>query len=165
MGKAIPLTDADLQQIRAMHGDGKSAAQIAASLGRSVSTVSRRAKRMGISFDRAQTAAATRAHQVDAAARRAAITGRLYTRAERILGILESGSFQVTGQSMDGIIVRELDFVPDGSELNLSRAIGQYLKTAADLEKVDTGSGSDHALSAIGQIGDALAAAARALAE
>ena len=38
-------------------------------------------------------------------------------------------------------------------------------KAAADLERVDSGGESDHAVSAIGQIGDALAAAARALAE
>lgn len=73
---AQPLSDAEIAEIRRLHGEGSSANGIARQLGRAPSTVTRACERLGLSFDRSQTAAAVAAHQVDFAARRAVIQRR-----------------------------------------------------------------------------------------
>jgi predicted transcriptional regulator len=66
-----PLTEAEHARIRELHEDGKSATEIAKAIGRAKSSVSRYAKKVGLSFDTEQTAVATVANQDRAAAIRA----------------------------------------------------------------------------------------------
>lgn len=66
-----PLTEAEHARIRELHADGMSAHAISKEIGRAVSTVSRYAKKHGLSFDTEQTAAATVANQDRAAEIRA----------------------------------------------------------------------------------------------
>jgi len=68
---AKPLSDAEIAKVRRLHGGGASAGAIAKELGRATSTITRACGRLGLSFDRSQTAAAVAAHKVDFASRRA----------------------------------------------------------------------------------------------
>ena len=135
-----PVTDADRNQIRALHAAGRSARQIAAAIGRHASVVSYHAKAMGLAFDRAQTRVATDAHVEDNRARRAALVEWQYRRSRTIAVRLDAATFQTAGNSQEGPVSAEFDFVPAKDELDLSRAITSYAKCAADLEKLDAGS-------------------------
>ena len=77
MANPPPLTDDERQQIRDLHAAGKSCSAIARQLGRSPSTISIAAARMGLGWDRAQTKNATEARMADAAARRAQLANLL----------------------------------------------------------------------------------------
>jgi hypothetical protein len=79
-----PLDDAERDRIRAMHAAGRSRNDIARELGRSASTISKAAGRLGLRFDRAKTTAATAAKVADAKARRAALALALLGDAERL---------------------------------------------------------------------------------
>ena len=72
-----PVTQADRDQVAAMHADGKSRNEIARALGRSPSTVSAIAQELGLSFGRERTAAATAAKQADNRARRARLAAEM----------------------------------------------------------------------------------------
>lgn len=72
-------------QMRALHAEGKSCRQIAAIMGFSAPTISKYAREEGLSFDRAQTAAATKAHAIDLAAARTALAGRMVALANEVL--------------------------------------------------------------------------------
>lgn len=74
---APPVTDAEREQIRVFHARGMTCGQIAAELGRVKSTIAKQCKAMGLSFERAQTAAAAGARAADAKARRAEAVGLL----------------------------------------------------------------------------------------
>ena len=161
-----PVTNEDRKAVRRLHAKGKSLRAIAREIGRSPVTVGRIAKDAGLSFDRRPTEAATRAKQQDHRARRADLVERLYHRAENIMTRLETDPFRAVATTSDGPVPVELPFVPTADEWNLARSLASHLRTAADLEKVDaaSGGGSDHAASAIGQIGAALQAAALTMA-
>lgn len=81
---AQPLSDAEIAKVQRLHGEGASAGAIARELGRATSTVTRLCERLGLSFDRSQTAAAVKAHTVDMAKRRNALAENLLADAERI---------------------------------------------------------------------------------
>lgn len=67
---AEPLTDDERQAIRDLHAQGHGCNEIARRIDRNPATVSRAAARLGLSFDRAETMAATQARRADAAAQR-----------------------------------------------------------------------------------------------
>lgn len=72
MGKARPVTEADRDQVRRLHAEGKGRNEIAADLGRSGRTISTIARDLGLSFARAaEVRAATEIRQADLAERRA----------------------------------------------------------------------------------------------
>lgn len=79
-----PITDADREKVRTLHGAGRTRNDIAREIGRSSSTVSKIAADLGLSFDRAATAAATAAKSADLAARRVTLAERLHDDAERL---------------------------------------------------------------------------------
>lgn len=152
MTERPPFTDEEADTLRALHGQGKSCGKIAEAMGRPVSTVSEHAARLGLKFDRSQTAAATAAKQADNAARRAQLVEWQYLRCLKIAGRLDAEKFKTTGQTQFGLQAEELDFVPTGDELNLSRAISSYLKGAADLEKIDASAGTEGAKGMLGDL-------------
>ena len=82
---APPLTDAERGRIRELHGQGLSASAIGRAIGRSQGAVSKNAAAMGLSFDRAQTKAATAAVVADSAARRAEISRRFLEKSADLL--------------------------------------------------------------------------------
>jgi IS30 family transposase len=79
-----PLTKRELDRIRAMHGEGKTRNDIAKALGRSASTITAACNKMGLSFDRTKTAAATKAKVLDAKAKRAQLMNDLLDDAEKL---------------------------------------------------------------------------------
>lgn len=68
---SAPVSDAEREQIRVLHARGMSCGQIAAELGRVKSTITKQCKKLGLSFGREQTKAATEAKVADTKARRA----------------------------------------------------------------------------------------------
>ena len=81
---ARPLTQADRDQVAALHAQGFGRNAIAAKIGRSASTVTTIARDLGLSFDRTATEAATRAAVADAKARRTALMHTLLDDAARL---------------------------------------------------------------------------------
>ncbi|MCQ9706614.1 helix-turn-helix domain-containing protein [Streptomyces sp. BSP1] len=84
---ARPITEADRRRVRELHAQDKSRNEIAKTIGRSPSTVSKIAAGFEppLTFDRApQVEAATRVRTADLAARRAALALDLHTDAERL---------------------------------------------------------------------------------
>lgn len=79
-----PVTAEDEAAVRRLHAEGKSRNDIARAIGRSPSTVSKLAGKLGLSFDREATAAATAAKSADLAARRVALAEALHEDAERL---------------------------------------------------------------------------------
>lgn len=79
-----PPADIDPQRLRELHGQGLSSSAIAGELGVSQSTISRHARRLGLSFDRSKTKAATEAKVVDAKAKRAQLANDLLDDAAKI---------------------------------------------------------------------------------
>ncbi|MFE2033052.1 hypothetical protein ACFXBB_07270 [Streptomyces scopuliridis] len=66
-----PIDDRDRERVRRLHSQGESRNQIAHSIGRSAASVSKIARKLGLTFNGgARVAAATEARRADAAARR-----------------------------------------------------------------------------------------------
>lgn len=88
MAERNPLTDVEVSRLRELHASGASRNAIAKELGRSSSTVSAAAAKLGLSFDRTATATATAAAAAakvaDAKSRRAALVLDLLDDAERL---------------------------------------------------------------------------------
>lgn len=154
------VTAKERADVKRMHGEGRSLRSIAEELDRSPATISKISEDLGLAYDRAQTAAATKAKQWDNAKARAALVEWQYARMMKLARRLDAPLFETAGNSQEGPVSAAFGFVPAQDELHLSRAISSYAKTAADLEKIDQGTGSEHLVSAIGDIGAALSAVA-----
>ncbi|MEU4234170.1 helix-turn-helix domain-containing protein [Nonomuraea sp. NPDC026600] len=85
---APPLTDAERQQIRDLHAAGHGCNAIARQLGRDRATISKHAKDLDLTFDRAQTRVATQARVDDAKHKRALLADQLLDDALRLRGQL-----------------------------------------------------------------------------
>lgn len=147
-----PITEEEKAEIKRLHGEGKSCRQIADAIDRAPNTVSKHAAEMGLTFDREKTEAGTRAVMADNRARRAAIIEWQYRRCLKLAERLDGDTFTTLSRTPAGALPDELPFVPTDDELALSRAMGQYAKTAADLEKLDIGSGAEQAKSMLGDL-------------
>jgi helix-turn-helix protein len=150
------ITDVDRERVRTLHAEGKTRNDIARAIGRSPSTVTGIARALGLSFDRSATAAATHARQVDNRARRIGIVGRLYGRAEQVLGRLEADGYTFTATTVHGIETKVLDHVPAPDEKALASAMSTHLGAAARLEQVDADKGTDGVKSMLGGLAVAL---------
>ncbi|MEO3860893.1 helix-turn-helix domain-containing protein [Acrocarpospora sp. B8E8] len=84
MAAPRPLSDDDRDRIRELAKQGLSCNAIAKELGRAPSVISRASTKMGVTFDRSQTKAATEAHALDAAAKRALLSSHLIDDALKI---------------------------------------------------------------------------------
>ncbi|TXL91595.1 helix-turn-helix domain-containing protein [Streptomyces sp. IB2014 016-6] len=85
MAKHRPVTDEEREEIRRLHGEGRSRNAIAEHQRRSGRTISKIVAEMGLSFDRASmTAVATEARSMDLAARRLKLAEDLHVDAERM---------------------------------------------------------------------------------
>lgn len=153
MGNTAPFQGGD--RARELHAAGKSCNAIARELGCSSSTISRWAKREGLSFDRSETAAMVSALRIDRAAVRADIIDRMYTRSQKILARLEASSYTYRAPTKDGTEVVTEDSAPPIDEKNFASAIAVYLDKAARLELVDSDSGVSGAKSMLADLGKA----------
>lgn len=79
-----PVTAQDEEAVRRLHAAGRTRNDIAREIGRSPSTVSKLAAKLGLGFDREATAAATAAKTADLAARRIMFAEQLQGSAEQL---------------------------------------------------------------------------------
>lgn len=136
-----PLTDAERDRIRALHGQGMGRNDIAAELGRSQSTVSKVAAELGLSFDRSRTEAATTAKVADAKARRAALSLALIGDAERLRSQMWVPTEYRDHGGKDFIEARWVQEEPTAADkLKLMQAAGVAVDRSLRLEQHDTDS-------------------------
>lgn len=147
-----PVSAEERATIKQLHGQGRSLRSIADELDRSPATISKVSEDLGLTYDRAQTAAATRAKQWDNAKARAALVEWQYARMMKLARRLDAPVFQTAGNSQEGPVAAAFGFVPSQDELHLSRALASYAKTAADMEKVDAGTGAEGAKSMLNDL-------------
>ncbi|MFK0062630.1 helix-turn-helix domain-containing protein [Streptomyces werraensis] len=154
-----PVTPEERAEIIRLHGEGKGRNEIARLVGRAQRTVTLICEEENLTFDRTATAVATEARKTDAKARRAAIIDRAYARVEKLLDRLdeaESGEFQFTASTVNGIETATLDHVPGQEEKALAGAISSYLAQAAKLEAIDGDPGVEAARSMLGALAEGL---------
>lgn len=161
MPRKQPVKVSD-ETLRDLHAQGLGCNEIARRTGTNQSTVSKRCKALGLTFDRSQTSAGTAARSIDARGRRQAIIDRLYERADKLLKRLDADTFWTlmsvgAGEQQP----TELTFVPAVDERYLAHSIGSYLQSAAKLEAIDADAERNAELAqvAVG-LGKAIAAAA-----
>jgi len=153
---ANPWTDADTQQMIALHKAGKSLHAIAAEMRRGKATIHSRAKKAGLDFDRTQTAKAAEAVHVDNKARRGAIVARMYTRMEHLQDRLEAPTFKTILKGSFGVEeTKSLSFVPTADERNIADTLSRYVASATKLEAIDT-DGSEAVRSLLGGLAESL---------
>lgn len=132
-----PITTDQRQQIVTLHAQGLSRNAIARELSLSSSTITKICTEEGLSFDRSKTINATRARVADNKSRRAAIVGRLYGRAEKILDRLEAPQYVHRMMGPEGSEKIFDEDPPAGDERNLATSIAVYLDKATKLEDYD----------------------------
>ena len=138
---------------RELHASGMSCNAMAKKLGVSAATISRWAKREGLTFPTQQTASAVFAHKIDRAAVRADIIDRMYTRSQKVLTRLEADKFTYRIVTADGSMTVSDDDPPPGDEKNLAAAIGIYVDKAARLELIDGNAGEAQAKGMLAELG------------
>lgn len=112
-GRGRPWTLADAAELRRLHGEGKTCGEIAKAMGRNGGTISEKAAKMGLGFDRERTRDAVAALKADAAERRARLAMRHIEHAEKTLDRLDAPTYKTKIKDVGGSErVVELDFVP-----------------------------------------------------
>jgi hypothetical protein len=158
-----PVTDAERDRVAELHAQGQSRAQIGRELGRSPNTIGRIATAAGLSWDRTATADATRARQVDLAARRAELAALLlhdaFTLRERLYAATIVYAFTKDGDYVE----HTLPSPPSGDLRNTMTTIAVAIDKHLALVKVDVDSTGKAAVDA--WLSDMLGTAAGAAAE
>lgn len=154
---ATRWTDADTDTLRDLHAQDLTAGQIAKRTGWSPSQIARRAKRLGLTWDRSRTMAATEANLRDGRARRAALEQRLLDEAEKSLDRLWSPMEVGAFGGVDGGYHRATVDEPSPAD---RKAIMQTVSTAtaaaAKLAEQNAGTEVDAAKGAMTRMLDAL---------
>ncbi|MFI1371335.1 helix-turn-helix domain-containing protein [Streptomyces longwoodensis] len=83
-GAAVPFSEDEIAELQRLHAEGKGRNEIARALGRSLRGVSIHAGRLGLTFDRSMTEAATRARKADLEERRVILAEALQADAEQL---------------------------------------------------------------------------------
>jgi predicted transcriptional regulator len=153
----------DGERARELHAEGLSCNAIARDLGCAASTVSRWAKREGLSFDRSQTAEAVKAHTVDLAAGRIRLAEKMLAASEDMLDVID-GPYEVYnfGGKDNTFESRVLDSAPVEVRRNVITTAGITFDKLTRIVERDTGA-ADGALGVLDQVGHALIAAAEQL--
>jgi hypothetical protein len=140
MAAARSWTDTDDTQLRALHADGKTLHAIAGIMGRSKSTVSREAKRLGLPWDRANTAAATEAKVADARARRANLQLGLLEDAEKLRTQVWAPTMAFNFGGKDNTYnEHQLDQPTFADQLKIMQAVGIAVDRSLKLDLHDSG--------------------------
>ena len=158
MSSGPHLTDTERDTIRRLHADGLSCTKVAAELGRSRSTISQAAKAMGLSWDNAQTKAATAAKQADNRSKRAALESRLLDEAAGLLDQLHRPHLVYSFGGRDNTYADHLLDEPDvGAKRALIQAAGTAIDKSLRIAAVDQATtGADAGRSMIGSLFAAL---------
>jgi hypothetical protein len=145
---------------RALFDEGLSCAQIASKLSVSKATVSRWAAYEGLKFDRAKTAAATQAKQVDLAEARLILANRMFAAAEDMLDMLDK-PFEVFnfGGKDNTFNSARLDRPPVEARRNIITSTAIVFDKLTRIVEKDNG-GLEQAVGVLDSLADSLSAAA-----
>ncbi|MBP0456241.1 helix-turn-helix domain-containing protein [Streptomyces montanisoli] len=157
-----PITDQDREQVRTLHAQGKSRNEIARELKRSPSTVSKIARALDLTFDRAgEVAVATEVRRADLAARRATLALGLQGDAEQLRAQLFApctvGEF--AGREGDWHTA-DLDRPRFGDQRQIIGSVQTAVSTSLRLAPAEGGEGAEQVRSMLGALGEALTQAA-----
>lgn len=158
-----PLTDDELEHIRALHAQGWTRNDIARSLQRSPASISKYAAELGLTFDRTSVQAATDARKADAAAKRARLQMLLLDEGERLvlevrrpLTYIDHG-----GKDFDRVEWTQNEPSPV-DKLKLMQAAGVAIDRSLRLAEHDSETGTEQAKSMLGDLFHSLSEAWRA---
>lgn len=149
-------TPAHDEQLRELHTQGLGRNAIADAMGFGAGTITSRAKKIDLGFERNATAAAVQARQVDLRDRRQQIVAQLYERAQANIDRLNGDKYRHRVQTATDSFVVEDEAPPSPDERNHAQSISSYLVAAARLEAVDADQGSIAARSMLSKLGEAL---------
>lgn len=159
---ARPITDDDREQVRTLHAQNKTRNEIARMIKRSPSTVTKIARELDLTFDRAgEVAVATEVRRADLAARRAALALALQDDAEQLREQLFApctvGEF--AGREGDWHTA-DLDRPRFGDQRQIIGAVQTAVSTSLRLAPAEGGEGAEQVRSMLGALGEALQQAA-----
>lgn len=150
-------TDKDSRTLRALHNEGRSLHSIAAEMGRSKQTVSKYASRMGLSWERGQTAAAAEAVHVDNRARRAALESALLDDAERLRRQLWEPSYVFNiGGAENKYTEQQVEEPPAQDKRHLIQSASIALTAANKLHELNSAREAEAAKSTLTRLREAL---------
>lgn len=159
-----PWTDTDDQRLRELADAGTSVRAIAAELDRSKSAVERRLRALRTGVNRTGTVAATKARQIDAKARRAALSVALLEDAERLRAQLWQPVTVFNFGGKDNTYnEHQLPQPTHADQLKLAQAVATTVGAIERLERLNADHGVEQAVGMLDQIGKAISAAAEAL--
>lgn len=153
------VTARERARVAELHAQGLSRNAIAKELGRPWSTITKVAKELGLSFDRAATEKAVAAKVIDNKARRAQLSEDLLHDAQRLRERAWS-SYSWYERTKDDVVKVTAELPPLADVRNAYTAIAIAIDKHAVLEKLDSDSGAAGARSMLGALGEALQVAA-----
>jgi hypothetical protein len=155
-----PVTQDDYDQVRELHGQGKSRNEIARQLGRSGKTISRIAVELGLSFERAGTIAATEAKKADAASKRARLQDDALEAAQKLLGqMFQPALVYNFGGKENDYNSTTLNEPPFADKRAIATALQALAMTALKLAEYDKATGSESEKGMLGDLREQLRAA------
>jgi len=161
-----PVTDETRQDVKRLHEAGLGRNAIARELGISGSAVTGICQKMDppLSFDRAESALATQARQLDMAKARSEISSMLLVRAKQQLEAMDAPYLLGSFGGKDNIWNETLlDTPPVEVQRNQMTIAAIAVQRHADLVKIDSGRDVEAASSVLEQLASGLTAAALAL--
>ncbi|MGX1912415.1 helix-turn-helix domain-containing protein [Streptomyces phaeochromogenes] len=157
-----PITDADREQVRRLHAEGTSRNEIARTIKRSPSTVSKLATEAGLTFERGpEIVAATEARRIDLAARRIQLAEQLHRDAEQLREQLWQPCTIGAFGGRDNIWSEtQLNRPTFGDQRQILSATGTAIEKSLKLAPTEGGKGAEQVRSMLGALGEALTRAA-----
>lgn len=147
------VTDHDRAEVRRLHGEGKGRNDIARTLELAAGTITKIARELGLSFDRAPTAQATEARKTEAAARRAELELAYLAEARMLIEELRAPVLVFNFGGKDNTYEEQLHDEPDAaSKLKLMQASGIAVDRALKLSDADASTGLPAAKSMLGAL-------------
>jgi transposase-like protein len=162
-----PVTPELRARVVALHAEGLGRNAIAREVECSSATVTKIAREAGLSFDRAATALAVRARQIDLAEARAELAASFLVRAQEALDMMDAPMILGSFGGRDNVWNETLLDAPTVEQQNtLMRTAALASKSHAELARADLAAGSTaQAAGMIGALADALHIVAGELAE
>lgn len=152
-----PWTGTETRLLKKHHGDGMSCNGIATKMGRSPSTISVQAARLGLTFAREQTAAANEARRVDAAALRLQLELDLLADAQKLRGrLFEPHLYFEWGGKDHDYAEKQVDQLYPADQLKIMQAVGAAVDRSLKIAQHETGNGIENVKSMFASMGEAL---------
>ncbi|WKD36516.1 hypothetical protein [Streptomyces xanthophaeus] len=162
-GISDPITQAELDEIRRLHGDGLGRNEIARRIGRGSRTVSVHCARMGLEFDVTLTEAATAHRTAQLAEKRAILADALTDDALRLSAqVWEPTTMHSFGGKDHTYNFKELDEPLAADKRSLMSAATAAAAQSLRLVPPASDAGVEHGISMVGQILTGLTAIHRA---